>query len=224
VARVAVQFETLEVDAATLAALTRILGVEERARADRFRFPRDRRRFVVRRARLRQLLGTWVGREPETLRFTENSHGKPLLVGGPHFSLSHSAEIMMLAIGDAEIGCDVEWIDEALDWHPLAETLFTPTERTALAGLPPEAGRRSFFACWARKEAFVKALGLGLSYPLDAFDVGVGAEPALLSGGGGWVMGAAPDLPGYATALVAQEDGRPLVVTRSTGPALARAA
>lgn len=212
-ARVAVAFETLDVDDATLAALTLLLGADECARADRFRFARDRRRFVVRRARLRQLLGAEIGRAPQALTFGENSHGKPVLEGGPPFSLSHSAETMMLAIGDADIGCDIEWIDPALDWPPLAATFFTATERAALAALPPEPARRAFFACWARKEAFVKALGLGLSYPLDAFDVSVGASAELLSGGEGWATGAGPAVPGYATAVVARDDGRPLDIS-----------
>jgi len=220
VARVAVHVETLAVDAAALAHL---LGDDERARADRFRFPRDRRRFVVRRARLRQLLGAWVGRAPEALTFTENSHGKPILADGPPFSLSHSADMMILAIGDAEVGCDLEWIDPALDWSPLAETFFTTTERNALAALPPEAARRAFFACWARKEAFVKALGLGLSYPLDAFDVSVNAAPAVLSGGEGWAIGEAPAIPGYAAAIVAGDDTAPLVVTPMVNPQRAAA-
>jgi 4'-phosphopantetheinyl transferase len=209
VARVAVHFETLAVDDT---ALTHLLGADERARAARFRFPRDRRRFVVRRARLRQLLGAWVGHAPEALVFTENSHGKPILADGPPFSLSHSADMMMLAIGDADVGCDIEWIDPTLDWPPLAATFFTTSERAALAALPPEAARRAFFACWARKEAFVKALGLGLSWPLDAFDVSVSATPALLSGGEGWAICEAPAIPGYATAIVAGDDTAPLVV------------
>jgi len=216
VARAWVQHDRLDVDDTTLAALTAVIGADERARAERFRFPRDRRRFVVRRARLRQLLGAWVGRAPAALTFTENSHGKPVLADGPPFSLSHSADMMMLAIGDAEIGCDLEWIDPALDWPPLAETFFTTTERAALTTLPAEAARRAFFACWARKEAFVKALGLGLSYPLDAFDVSVGATAELVSGGEGWAMIAGPALAGYATAIVARDDGEPLVIIPTT--------
>jgi 4'-phosphopantetheinyl transferase len=222
VARVAVQFEALDVDDGTLAALTPILGADERARADLFRFPRDRRRFVVRRARLRQLLGAWVGRSPEALTFAANSHGKPLLVDGPPFSLSHSADMMMFAIGDAELGCDLEWIDPALDWQPLAESLFTVTERVALAALVPEAARCAFFACWARKEAFVKALGLGLSYPLDTFDVSVSKQAELLSGGEGWAMTAGPAVPGYAAAVVARDDGQQLLA-RPLTPARAAA-
>jgi len=223
VARVAVCFEPLDVDEAMLAALAAVIGADERAHADRFRFARDRRRFIARRARLRQLLGAWVGRAPDALRFGENSHGKPILADGPCFSLSHSADMMMLAIGDVAVGCDVERIDPALDWPPLAETFFTATERAALAALPPEAARRAFFACWARKEAFVKALGLGLSWPLDAFDVSVGATPALLSGGAGWAIAAAPDVPGFATAIVAHDDGTPLIITPPVDPARAAA-
>ncbi len=212
-AGVAVAFDRLDVDAATLAALTGILGADERARAERYRFPRDRRRFVVRRARLRQLLGGWTGRAPASLTFGESRHGKPILAGGPPFSLSHSADTMMLAIADVEVGCDLERIDATLDWQPLAETFFTTTERAALAALPPAAARRAFFTCWARKEAFVKALGRGLSWPLDAFDVSVGSHSELVSGGEGWAIGEAPGLPGFATALVAHDDGRPLIVT-----------
>jgi len=111
---------------------------------------------------------------------------------------------------------------------PATCTLFsnasTPnTERAALSALPPEAARRAFFACWARKEAFVKALGLGLSYPLDAFDVSVGAQPELLSGGEGWAIGDAPDIPGYATAIVAGDDTAPLVVMPMVNPQRAAA-
>jgi len=212
VARAWVQHDRLDVDAGELAALTGLLGADERARADRFRFARDRRRFIVRRARLRQRLGAWVGRAPESLVFAANSHGKPVLADGPPFSLSHSGDTILLAIGDSEVGCDIEWIDPALDWAPLAATFFTATERAALAALPAEAGRHAFFACWARKEAFVKALGLGLSYPLDAFDVSVEAQAELLSGGEGWAMACGPALAGYATAIVAHDDGMPLGV------------
>ncbi|MBA3896522.1 MAG: 4'-phosphopantetheinyl transferase superfamily protein [Sphingomonadaceae bacterium] len=205
-------YDTLEVDESTLLALTEMLGADERIRAAHFRFARDRRRFVARRARLRQRLGAWVGRAPERLVFGASSHGKPTLAGGPHFSLSHSAEAMMLAIGDGEIGCDIERIDDDLDWRPLAEAFFTNAERAGLAALSRMAARRAFFACWVRKEAFVKALGIGLSWPLGAFDVAVGPRPAIVSGGAGWAIAAAPRT-GFATAIVARDDGNPLTVS-----------
>lgn len=222
-ARAWVQHDRLDVDAGELAALIGLLGADECSRADRFRFARDRRRFIVRRARLRQWLGAWVGRAPESLAFAENSHGKPVMVGGPPFSLSHSGDMMLLAIGDAEVGCDIERIDPALDWTPLAATFFTATERAALTALPAEAGRHAFFACWARKEAFVKALGLGLSYPLHRFDVSVGVRAELFSGGDGWTMAAEPALTGYATAIVTRDDGKALVVTTPATPSRAAA-
>jgi 4'-phosphopantetheinyl transferase len=224
VARVAVRFETLDVDDATLAALALVVDADERTRAACYRFARDRRRFIVRRARLRLALGACVGVAPQALVFTANAYGKPVLPGGPKFSLSHAGDRMMLAVGDDEVGCDLERLDDELDWRPIAEGLFTPGERAALAALSPPAGRRGFFACWTRKEAFVKALGLGLSYPLAAFDVSVGARASLRAGGEGWAIAAPPAPPGFTAALVARDDGTPLVIAPLADPALAAAA
>ena len=211
-AAVTILYEALDVGDDELAALAHIGSADERTRAACFRFPRGRRRFLARRARLRLALGAWVGRAPEALTFGENAYGKPCLPGGPCFSLSHSGERMMLAIADTDVGCDIERLDDEIDWQPIADGLFTQRERNALATLSDRAGRRGFFDCWARKEAFVKALGLGLSYPLAAFDVAVGRVPALVSGGEGWAIATAPALPGFATAIVAQDDGTPLIV------------
>jgi 4'-phosphopantetheinyl transferase len=197
-ARAEILFASLEADAAAVEEARTLLDTGERARADSYRFDRDRRRFVVRRATLRRLLAKRTGTAPEALAFEENAFGKPRLRSGPCFSTSHSGERMMVAIADVEIGCDLERIDPAVDWRPLAESFFAPGEQRALAD------REAFFRCWSRKEAFVKALGQGLSYPLDAFEVSVGPEPALIAGGHGWAI-AAPDAgPGYAAALVAR--------------------
>jgi 4'-phosphopantetheinyl transferase len=199
---VAVRFDGLDVAPEEQAQLITLLDSDERARAARFRFARDRRRFVVRRGRARQWLAEAAGGNPARLRFTADAHGKPMLADGPHFSLSHSGETMMLAIGDAELGCDVEAIDPALDWPPLARSFFSDAENAALAALAPEAARTAFFACWSRKEAFIKALGLGLSYPLDAFTVSVGAAPAVVSGGEGWEARPVQSPAGHRAALV----------------------
>jgi 4'-phosphopantetheinyl transferase len=198
VARVEAVFASLDADGPALEEARGLLDARERERAASFRFEEDRRRFVVRRATLRRLLGVRTGQAPETLAFEENAFGKPRLRSGPCFSASHSGDRMMVAIADVEVGCDIERIDPALDWQPLAESFFAPSERRQLTE------RDAFFRCWARKEAFVKALGRGLSYPLDAFEVSVGAEPALVSGGHGWAMAAPDPGPGYAAALVAR--------------------
>jgi 4'-phosphopantetheinyl transferase len=224
VARVAVRFETLDVDDATLAALALIVDADERTRAACYRFARDRRRFIVRRARLRLALGAYLGVAPQALVFTEKVYGQPLLPGGPHFSLSHAGDRMMLAVSDDDVGCDLERLDDELDWRPIADGLFTPGECAALAALVAPTARRGFFACWTRKEAFVKALGLGLSYPLAAFDVSVGAQASLQSGGEGWAIAAPPAPPGFTAAIVARDDGTPLIIEPLADPLHAVAA
>jgi len=212
-AAVAVHFDTLEAGVAEVARLALLLDPAERERASRFRFDRDRRRFVVRRAKLRLLLAERAGRAPEALAYAASSHGKPALPGaGFCFSLSHSGERMMLAIAEGEVGCDIEAVDETIDWREIADGLFAAAERDALAALPEAEGRRAFFECWARKEAFVKALGLGLSYPLDAFHVSVTPEARLLRGGEGWMIAATDALLGHAAAVVARDDGMPLEI------------
>ena len=204
---VSVRIGSLDVEEAELARLSGIVDDAERERAARFRFARDRRRFIVRRGRLREWLGERVGSAPEQLRFSAGSHGKPALSdGGPCFSLSHSGERMMLAIADVEIGCDLERIDEKLEWQSIADRFFTRAECARLASAPAGEGRIGFFDCWARKEAFVKGLGLGLSYPLDAFEVSIGSDARVLAGGDGWSMLGRPWITGHASAIVAKAD------------------
>lgn len=214
-ASVAVTFAALDAEPDALRACWGILDRAERIRAGKFRFERDRRRFILRRGRLRRLLAAHTGTAAAELRFQQNGFGKPRLAAGPHFSLSHSAERMMVAISDVEVGCDIERIDPALMWGPLAESLFAPGERASLEKLSAAAARTAFFHCWARKEAFVKALGLGLSHPLEAFVVSVRADARLIAGGEGWAMAAVEAGAGYAAAVATRDDGLPLVIRTS---------
>ena len=204
----AVTFDGLDVDADELARLAALLDADETRRAAGFRFDRDRRRFIARRGRLRERLGRLVGQRPDRLRFAAGACGKPRLArrDAPHFSLSHSHGTMMLAIADRAVGCDLEWIDPAFDWPQVAARLFAPGEAAALATRAPAAGRRAFFDCWARKEAFVKGLGQGLSYPLDAFEVSLGKEARLLAGPRGWRFHTGFARDGFACALVLARD------------------
>jgi 4'-phosphopantetheinyl transferase len=202
---VEVHIGTLDVEEDELAHFAALIDAEERARAERFQFERDRRRFIVRRGWLRTLLGRHVGKAPERLAFTFGAYGKPELPGGLCFSQSHSGDRMMIALSDIDIGCDIEKIDETMEWQPIAESLFAPAEREALATLPKAEGRDAFFQCWARKEAFVKALGHGLSYPLEAFTVSVTQEARLVSGGEAWSIAAVSPGPGYAGAVVVRD-------------------
>ena len=195
--------------------LARLLDAAERARAARFAFARDRRRFIVRRARLRAVLAEATGVAAERLVFSTNAYGKRALVGGPKFSASHSHELWVVAVSDRDVGVDVEYRQPGIDWRDLAAGLFAAVECAALDTLPEDDAVRGFFDCWARKEAFVKAIGMGLSYPLDAFAVSVTPEARLISGADGWNIEGVALANGYSGALVIADDGAPIeIVTR----------
>lgn len=189
-----------------------LLDPAERARAARFVFARDRRRFVVRRARLREVLAAATGVAAERIVYTENAFGKPALAGGPCFSASHSHELWAVALSACAVGVDLEHHQPDLEWRELAAGLFGPGECAALDALETGDAARGFFDCWARKEAFVKAIGRGLSYPLDAFAVSVGREARLLAGADGWRIADVALAEGYSGALVIADDGAPVEI------------
>lgn len=162
-----------------VAALRRLLTPDEIARADRFHFDRHRRRFIVRRGVLRRLLAYYLDRRPEELRFEEGEKGKPFVTqeaGDPesllHFNLSDSKNLAVYAVTrGAELGVDVEILRPMPDAQQIAERFFSAEEQARLRQVPPERKARAFFNCWTRKEAYIKAIGEGLSEPLDRFSV-----------------------------------------------------
>jgi 4'-phosphopantetheinyl transferase len=209
---------------AVQARLDQWLDADERARAARFVFPRDARRFRVARGTLREILGAFLGTTPDAVRFVYAAAGKPALTEpftdtGIAFNVSHSGEVALYAIGARRrIGVDVEQIRPLDDLETLAERNFSAAERRVLLALPPAAREPAFFACWTRKEAFIKALGDGLSYPLDTFTVSFTAgEPARFveirgepATAARWTLAALDAGPGYAAAVAV--DG-PVTVT-----------
>jgi 4'-phosphopantetheinyl transferase len=177
----------LDVGEAERARLSAWLSADERARAERFRFDRDRHRFVACRARLRELLGGSLEVAPEQVAFDYGPHGKPVLAGklgasGLRFNLSHAGERAAVALAyGCEVGVDIEQVGALPDAAQLAERFFAAAEIRALRELEPTDRIAGFFRCWTRKEAYLKALGDGLGRPLDGFAVSVGAdEPARL--------------------------------------------
>lgn len=208
----------LDLPSGQLASLADLLDPIERDRAARFRFARDRERFIARRGQLRLLLGAAGGGDAATIRYTMNPYGKPMLANRPdlHFNLSHSGAVALCAVADGiAIGCDIERRDPALADPAVAERLFAPGERHTFAALPADRRVEGFFNCWTRKEAFIKAIGLGVSHPLDGFEVTLApGEPArIVSGGDGWGLASFAPLPGYQAALVAQGEGAPILST-----------
>jgi 4'-phosphopantetheinyl transferase len=151
-----------------------VLAFDERERADRFVFDRDRVRFRHRRAQLRLLLARYTGVEPGDVTFHRNEYGKPAVAGSSlHFSSSSSQDAALFAVGIHELGVDVEVIRPSGDDPEVARRMFAEEEAAAvLAG-----DAADFFRCWTRKEAYVKAVGHGLSFPLQSFAIEVAPVP-----------------------------------------------
>ena len=186
--RVDVWATALDRDPGGLARLRESLADDESARAARFHFERDARRFVVARAVLRDVLGAYLGVAPRDVRFVYGPRDKPALAppfdaAGVQFNVSHSGEIALYAVTlHRQVGVDVEQVRPLPDLAVLAERNFSPTERGALLALPAARRPPAFFACWTRKEAYVKARGDGLRL-LKSFEVSVdpGEEQPALS-------------------------------------------
>jgi 4'-phosphopantetheinyl transferase len=159
--------------------LKQTLSADELERASHFHFDVHRRSFISRRAILRILLAGYLEATPDALEFSYNEFGKPRLAAPVRepaisFNLSHSGELLRIAIGlDRELGIDVERIDESAAIESVAQNFFSGAEVAALESLPPTRRRAAFFSCWTRKEAYIKARGMGLSIPLESFDVSV---------------------------------------------------
>lgn len=165
----------LDTDIERFRALSLHLSADEADRAAAFVFERDRKRYIVGRGRMREILGALLDRPPQSLCFEYDAQGKPRLETGPPFNLSHSAGWAALAISPGPpIGVDIE------AYRPIeknvAEHFFSPKELEALHALPPQEWRAGFFRCWTRKEAYLKACGIGLWRPLDSFDVTLGSD------------------------------------------------
>jgi 4'-phosphopantetheinyl transferase len=168
--------------------LVSMLSPDELARADRYHFARDRDRFISRRGILRSLAGAYLRIPPNQLRFRYGSHGKPSLADadgdarGLRFNLSSSHGTALFAfVTGRELGVDIELVDRDTPAEEIAGRFFSAREVEDLLGLAGPLRAQAFFRCWARKEAYLKARGDGLSLGLDQFDVTLRpGEPAAL--------------------------------------------
>jgi 4'-phosphopantetheinyl transferase len=172
----------LQQSTAVFGDLAESLSADELARASRFHFERDRQHFIAARGLLRRLIGHYAGKPADSIRFRANAYGKPGIEtqAGPEsleFNLSHSGDWAFAAFArGTKVGVDIEQMRNMPDMIGIAEDNFSAGEVASLKALPAERQADGFFSCWTRKEAYVKAVGLGLSLDLKTFDVSV--EPS----------------------------------------------
>ncbi len=203
---------------AQIPALHLLLNGEEAKKAAQFYFEKDRRRYIVTHGLLRTLLASYTNLEPTQLGFSYNVYGKPELAPSLqnnllHFNLSHTHDLIVYAFTYIRnVGIDIEYMRTTIEYEQLAKRYFSPFENAELQRLPVFLRQQAFFHCWSRKEAYIKARGLGLSLALDSFDVTVepGAPAKLLASRESaqetnrWLFASLPMDPQYAGTLVAE--------------------
>lgn len=150
-----------------------VLNKEEKEKALRFRFTKDRNCAIIARGILRHLISTYIELKPEHINFKFGKNGKPFIDKYPiKFNVSHSADSIIIAFTKSHIiGVDVECTERDLDIKSVARSFFSDIEVKRLLKLDKEMHKQAFYNCWTRKEAFIKAEGSGLSFPLKEFSV-----------------------------------------------------
>lgn len=159
------------------------LSAEETQRASRFHFDLDRQQFIASHTSLRNILARYLHCESNQINFEKNEYGKPFVLSDPklEFNLSHSGDYALIAVTyEYKVGIDVERIRENMELESIASRYFSRGEVSELMALPPEQRTSGFFNCWTRKEAYIKAQGLGLSLPLDSFDVSLAPNESVI--------------------------------------------
>lgn len=168
----AVHVWRVPLDLAGAADVQFVLSPEERVHAARFAIDRPRQVFIASRAALRSLLGRYLGVSPRDVTIVNDSQGKPQLTRGDLcFNLAHSGELALIAVTrGCQIGIDLELLRPVDRSQEIAARNFHPAEIAAILATGAEELPASFLRCWTRKEAVLKAVGVGLGYPLDAFN------------------------------------------------------
>ena len=214
----------LELSPAQIEDFATALSDDEHRRAARFRFEKHSRRFIACRGQVRRILAGYLNDRPERLRFRYGAKGKPALEppwrdSAIEFNISNSHEVALCAVAlERELGVDVEYVHRPRDFDGLAARFFAGREVARLRSLPDERRVEAFFNCWTRKEAVLKALGTGLTFPLDRVVVTLAPdEPARVEAfdedavaGGNWWLDTFQPASGYVGALAAH--GKPLAV------------
>jgi 4'-phosphopantetheinyl transferase len=194
------------------------LSREEKERAERFHFDQDRERYLSSHGMLRIILASYMGKEPGSLRFRKSTTGKPELAREPgepmiNFNLSHSAEMMLVGVArDRRIGVDVEEVSPRVNIYQIADRWFSSEETAVICSTAADRQLKSFFSQWTCKEAYLKAVGCGLSGGLrmnllpeinctEFVTKGIRGRSWL---SGRWTLYSLESIPGYAAAVVVE--------------------
>ncbi|MBD3225123.1 MAG: 4'-phosphopantetheinyl transferase superfamily protein [Caldithrix sp.] len=169
---------SLDLNKPVLQKIHAFLNEQEKKRADRFRFEKDRQHFIAARGQMKFLLGEYLMCNPDDIHLHFTEYGKPYLEHRKlYFNISHSHKLALLAIRkNYEVGIDIEWKHRNIEPLKIAGRFFSQVEQDELFSLNPKQQTDGFFKCWSSKEAFIKAVGLGLSMPLRSFDVVLNPE------------------------------------------------
>jgi 4'-phosphopantetheinyl transferase len=165
--------------AAGLSDLASVINSAEQTQARKFRFEQHRVRYIFSQATLRRILSRYLHVRPQEIVFDFNEFGKPFLPKSSEkaalrFNMSHSEGLVVVAVAmNRHIGVDVERIRAIDDINAIARDYFAMQERTLLESAPPGRKEEAFYMCWTRKEAYIKAVGMGLSIPLNSFDASI---------------------------------------------------
>jgi 4'-phosphopantetheinyl transferase len=160
-----------------------VLSPDEHARARAFVTDKPRQAFAISRAALRNILGRYLNAAPRDLAIATHRSGKPQLASGDlRFNLAHSGSLALIAVTrGCEIGVDVEWLRPIEHARQIAARSFHANEQAAIHAAADVELPDVFLRCWTRKEAVLKAIGVGLGYPLDAFDTLTRTSPVCLT-------------------------------------------
>ncbi len=189
------------------------LSLDEKRKADRFHFVRDKNRFIIVRGILKQIISLYLDVNPINIGFTYGRHGKPALTdtfsgSGLRFNVSHSEGLALFAFAlDREVGVDIECIRDIPEMEQIVARFFSCSEKEIFRRLPENRKRDVFYQMWTRKEAFLKAVGKGLHVPLDSFTVLPQSDEEghwCLNRASGWYIKDLHPWPGFAGAFAVE--------------------